>query len=184
MNEETNVQPNFTRILNMDRLSLNDKSESGHAECFVTPTSVYPTLAQKNSKIAKKVSEFVPPVMKNPERFKARREPSVVMMASCEVPDSLLALRAARIMLRRGKSHRPPPSRYVRRQRSGYDPLLKIEECDENDGIEMTVFHSSLADEAAVRNWYFRCVSACNCFMIFSKKGNIFFVWIYRGPKF
>ena len=134
----TNVQPNFTRILTMDRLSLNDTGESEHGDNFATITGP--------AKVSRpKLSKFVfdaQPVKRNPDMFKASRN-TTIRSASCEVPDSLLEARAARIILRRGKSHRPPPTRYVRRQRSSMDPLMRIVDFDDGCGIEMSLIEPS-----------------------------------------
>ena len=118
--ELINVQPNFSQMLNMDRLSIHDTNESGFASSRVPPSS------RKLAKKSDSVSGFLHTIKKNPEMFKSGRENKSKIATFCEVPDDLLAARAARIIMRRGNSHRPPPTRYIRRQRSSIEPMMVI----------------------------------------------------------
>jgi hypothetical protein len=132
--EGINIQPNFSKVLNMESLSLHDTCESEDSENFAISIAVQPKISRPTlSKLFDAHS-----VKRNPDLFKPSRD-KVTRSASCEVPDSLLQARAARIILSRGKSHRPPPTRYVRRQRSALDPIMRTIECDNDEGIEMSV---------------------------------------------
>ncbi len=119
-----NIQPNFSQMLNMDSLSIQDTNESGFASSH---TPAVPASSRKLSKKSDIFGGFLHSVKKNPEIFKSGRErlsnkPTIF----CEVPDDLLAARAARIIMRRGNSHRPPPTRYIRRQRSSIEPVMVV----------------------------------------------------------
>jgi hypothetical protein len=121
--DEINVQPNFSQMLNMDRLSIHDSTESGFASSH---SSAQPPSPRKSSKKSDIISGSMHMVKKNSETFKSGRERLSRAGPFCEVPDALLAARAARIITRRGNSHRPPPTRYIRRQRSAIEPMMVV----------------------------------------------------------
>ncbi len=123
VDSSNNVQPNFSQMLNMDRLSIQDTNESGFS---TSHASAEPPSSRKSSKKNEIISSFVHSVKRNPEIFKSGRERLSRAPTFCEVPDALLAARAARIIMKRGNSHRPPPTRYIRRQRSAIEPRMIV----------------------------------------------------------
>jgi hypothetical protein len=131
--DSVNLQPNFSQMLNMDRLSIHDTNESGFSSAH---GSSEPSSSRKSSNKSEIISGYVHTVKRNPEMFKSGRER--LGRAFCEVPDALLAARAARIIMRRGNSHRPPPTRYIRRQRSVIEPMMTVTTSEENFTLTRT----------------------------------------------